>query len=142
MDDLSSEAIKIYQRGWCSHVDVVLIDGLLGAREAGGVAIRPFDYEKFSRIETVTLNANSGQSEVFEKFLKDQIGKPYDNLAIVAFALERNWRSPNSWFCSELVTAALEECLWFSSPISNSFNTITPRDLLLIVSGWAAPQAP
>src|SRR5215470_8798093 len=34
--------------------------------------------------------------------------KPYDKLAIVAFAVNRDWRSPDVWFCDELVAAGLE----------------------------------
>ena len=34
--------------------------------------------------------------------------KPYDKLAIVAFAVNRDWRSPDAWFCDELVAAGLE----------------------------------
>ena len=37
-----------------------------------------------------------------------QVGKPYDKLAIVAFAVNRDWRSPDAWFCDELVAAGLE----------------------------------
>jgi hypothetical protein len=29
-------------------------------------------------------------------FLKEQVGKPYDKLAIVAFAFNRDWRSPDA----------------------------------------------
>ena len=34
--------------------------------------------------------------------------KPYDKLAIVAFAVNRDWRSPDAWFCDELVAVGLE----------------------------------
>jgi hypothetical protein len=91
-------------RGWCSHVDSVMDDGrLLGARSDGGVQIRPPNYEKFSGVEPVVLAAPYYKERAYSGFLKAQIGKPYDKPAIVAFAFNRDWRSPDAWFCDELV---------------------------------------
>jgi len=40
-------------------------------------------------------------------FLRSKIGKKYDTFAIIGIAIERNWRDPNEWYCSELNEAAL-----------------------------------
>lgn len=144
MSALSSDVIKIFERGWCSHCDAVMPDGsLLGARsdvvggKPAGVQIRPPSYEVWTRIERVSLEATPEQEAAFYAFLREQIGKPYDSIAIAAFAIGRDWRSPNSWFCSELQAAALEASKWFPKPLSSVANEITPRDLLLVVSPWA-----
>ena len=141
---LSSEAIKLFERGWCSHVDAVLPSGeLLGARsdvvggQPPGVQIRPQSYETWSSTKTVELLAPAVMENKFLDFLHDQLGKPYDKTAIIAFAVGRNWREQDSWFCSELIAAALEACLWFPAPLSDVTNHITPRDLLLLVSPWS-----
>lgn len=143
-DGISSGAIKAFERGWCSHVDAVLPDGtLLGARSdtiggaPPGVQIRHPDYELWTATETLQLLSPAVMENRFTDWLHDQIGKPYDKEAILAFAVGRDWRQPDSWFCSELMAAALEECGWFPHPLSDIASHITPRDLLLLVSPWA-----
>lgn len=148
MSDIGSRAIQLFERGWPSHVDIVLGDGrLLGARSDSvggmppGVQVRPANYETFEKVERVVLRATAEQETRFLNFLQAQIGKPYDSTAILAFPLRRDWREPDSWFCSELAAAALEACGWFPSELSSPSNEITPRDLLLMVSGFAEAEA-
>lgn len=145
--DPASECIRIFERGWCSHVDAVLPDGtLLGARSDAvggkppGVQIRPPGYAIWPQRVVVSLAAPADVESRWQTFLLAQIGKPYDMLAIAAFAAERDWRERDSWFCSELQAAALEWCKWFPAPLPQSANEITPRDLLLAVGGWALPD--
>lgn len=142
--NLAGEAIRIYSRGWASHVDVVMDDGaLLGARsdvigdKPSGVQIRPANYETWTRTQVVKLASAAPVTAAFTAFLQSQIGKPYDEMAIVAFAVQRDWRTEDSWICSELVAAALEKCEWFPKPLADSANEVTPRDLLLTVSPWS-----
>ncbi len=135
-DDLGAEAIRIFSRGWPSHVDAVLPDGaLLGAR-LDGVRIRQPGYAAFARVERIELAVTPQEHDAFHAFLSDQLGKPYDKLAIAAFPAERDWRENDAWFCSELIAAALERCGFFPKPLANPANEITPRDLLLLVSPW------
>lgn len=139
--DPASEAIKLFSRGWPSHVDAVLSDGsLLGARLDGGVAIRRPNYEPFDRVQRIVLDTAPALEGRFTDFLRQQLGKPYDKLAIAAFAVQRDWRQPDAWFCSELQAAALEACGFFPQPLANPANEITPRDLLLLVSPWRATE--
>lgn len=146
---LASKAIEIFERGWASHVDAVLPDGfpgagmLLGARSDAvggmppGVRIRPFGYEIVDRAVTVALACSPAVEGKWVQFLMGQCGKPYDELAIAAFPADRDWRETDSWFCSELQARALEVCGFFPAPINTPANEITPRDLLLMTSGWA-----
>lgn len=136
--DPASLAIKLFERGWAAHVDAVMPDGtLLGARFSGGVAIRPPNYITATKVERVSLNTTQQEEDDFYAFLKTQLGKPYDVKAIAAFAVERDWREPDSWFCSELQARALEVCGFFPRPLANAVNEITPRDLLLVISPWS-----
>ena len=141
---MGSRAIQIFSRGWPSHVDHVLGDGtLLGARSDSvggkppGVQIRPANYEVWTKTQSIRLNATAAQETAWLNFLTAQIGKPYDFEAIAAFAIDRDWRNPEKWFCSELAAAALEACKWFPKPLASVANEITPRDLLLVISSWA-----
>jgi hypothetical protein len=86
--DPDSWAIRTFQRGGCSHVGSVMDDGrLLGARLDGGVQIRPPNYEKFSRVERVVISVPYYKERAYWDFLKAQVGKPYDKLAIAALLL-------------------------------------------------------
>jgi hypothetical protein len=57
---------------------------------AGGVQIRPPNYEKFSRVERVVISVPYHKERAYWEFLKAQVGKPYDMKAIVAFAVNRD----------------------------------------------------
>ena len=116
-DQLSSKMIAWFSSGHFSHVDAVMPNGdLLGARNdkvgnrPAGVQIRKPEYAEFSRKVVMTIASNQQQEDEFYKFLKLQIGKPYDKEAIWAFAFNRNWREDDSWICSELQSAAGEFC--------------------------------
>ncbi|HLH94988.1 MAG TPA: hypothetical protein VKW08_07710 [Xanthobacteraceae bacterium] len=136
--DVVSAGIRVGEYGyWATHVEAVMPDGTyLGAHFDGGVQARSPDYDKssFTREQFIRLPCNAAQSESFNRFLQAQIGKPYDIEAIAALVAGRDWRSPDSWFCSELQAAALEACGWFATRLASSVAKITPRDLLLILS--------
>ena len=140
--DLGADLIKYFGHGaGFSHVDAVLPDGsLLGARSdvcqgvPPGVQIRPPLYADFARTLRVSLDATDTQLHGFNNFLQGQIGKPYDMEAIIGFAVGRDWRAPDSWFCSELQGAALEACGWFPFALATPANKLDPDDLLLALS--------
>jgi hypothetical protein len=132
---LDSALIRAYGHGWCSHVDAVLEDGnLLGARLAGGVAVRAPGYASFSRSQIVEMPCAPGIAEAFYGFVRSQVGKRYDLLAIAAFAVDRDWRDDNAWFCSELAGRALEVSRYFEHRLATQANRLTPPDLLLLCS--------
>lgn len=163
-NDLISNAIRAGERdGWCTHVEAIMPDGtLIGAHIDGGVEARPADYDKGTRTKEliVELSADDAQESAFTRFLGHQLGKPYDTTAVIGLGLSavmpflgyvvvaigstlglnqiahkgRDWREPDSWFCSELIAAALETCGYFRR-LSAADNHILPRDLLLILSG-------
>jgi uncharacterized protein YycO len=115
---------------------------LLGARSdtvgnaPAGVQVRTPDYEKWSMVERVKLEVTATQESIYWDFLNDQIGKPYDKLAIFAFAFGRDWRDPKAWFCDELVLAGLERCRFFPQKLPIEVNRLTPRDAYLLTSPW------
>lgn len=138
-NDPLSNMIRFGERdGWATHAEAVLPDGsLLGAHIDGGVQIRAAGYDKITttRELIVEITAVTPDAEVaFYAFCHQQVGKPYDVTAIVGFALNRDWRQSDSWFCSELMAAALETCGYLPK-LSAADNHISPRDLLLVLSG-------
>lgn len=124
-----------------SHVDIVLPDGqLLGARsdEVGGrpagVQARDSTYVGENKTIRVSIAGSTPQHEALAlEFAKSQIGAPYDSEAIAAFVVGRDWREPNTWFCSELAARVLElaGCV---KTLAAPANKVTPAALLLVVS--------
>jgi hypothetical protein len=142
--DLSSEVIRLFGHSPFSHVDAILSGGsLLGARDEenmgvpAGVRIRPAGYAKFAITKVVILPTTPECAAAFYAFLQSQLGKPYDETAILAFVIDRDWRNPDSWFCSEIIAAALEHAKYFSFCLAAPNNKITPPDLLLALSARA-----
>jgi uncharacterized protein YycO len=147
--DLASSAIALFSAGYFSHVDAIVPTAsglaLLGSRndEVGGkpagVQIRPFGYAPVKRSLVLSVTATAEQETAWLKFLTAQIGKPYDKPAIWAFAFGRDWREPDSWFCSELQAAALESCGIVKSLVFPP-NKVTPAELAQIVSALGATE--
>jgi hypothetical protein len=153
--EFSSTLIRELCHSPFSHVDIVVdrantgYDGLLGASDSPkapyftgnphGVAIRPFDYQIFGRRSTAFLKASPEVEAKFYQLALSQLGKPFDNHALVAFLKPgtsdaRDWRSDDLWFCSEFGAWCLEMAKWFPWEILVSKGKISPADLLLLVN--------
>lgn len=133
-DDLVSALIR--DKTWCdySHVEFVLDDGsTLGAHFDGGVAIRPADYSKFTKLQLFVIPCTPEQKEAILYFANFQLGKPYDTEAIAGMVAHRDWSDEGKWFCSELVTAAFHYGGLPLIRVPDNVDRITPRDLLLSV---------
>ena len=134
------EIRRVSQGFWATHAECEIDGKLIGARSYGVSVAEPgYDKGTFECELYVELEATSEQDAAFTEFVKAQVGKPYDKAAIFAMAeafvttRQRDWRSPDSWFCAELMCAALEHCGWLR-PIATAVNHITPRDLVLVCS--------
>lgn len=141
INDIGSALIRAFDHGAFSHVDAIAPGGsLLGARNdalggmPAGVQLRGPGYAAFSATKRVDLETTPECAMWFYDFLNKQIGKPYDETAILAFAVDRDWREPDSYFCSELIALALEAAKYFSFPLCAPANKLTPADLLLVLS--------
>lgn len=124
-----------------SHVDILLDDGtLLGARSDAiggkppGVQIRPPGYDQWTKQVIIAAPCTSEGKAAALAFAHAQIGKAYDKTAIAGFAVDRDWRTPDEWFCSELAGVAAEtggvvEQLYVSA------NKFMPGPLAITLSG-------
>lgn len=135
-----SSLISWFSDGHLSHVDALMPDGkLLGARSdvvggGDGVLERPNPYEKVAKIVTYDIPATLIEESAFYAFLRAQLGKAYDHMAIFSFAIARNWRDDDEWYCSELQAAALEDAGILTKTLFLSVNKITPVMLATLVS--------
>jgi uncharacterized protein YycO len=125
-----SKFIEFWTWGDWSHVDIKTSDGWLGARANGGVKIRPWDYCSYEKqeIRSITLSPNIEHNIM--NWYYQQIGKPYDFMAIAGMPFRTDWRNDSSWFCSELAIAGFNQ---FGIELLNVnyLNRVTPRDLYL-----------
>lgn len=125
---IGSRLIRLATWSEYSHVDAVLRDkSLIGALYGKGVV----RYDLSSRLENSTeycFRAVGGDPNLFEEYLKSQLGKPYDLEAVFGIMFRRDWAEDSKWFCSELVAAALVAA--GVEAVQKKFGRITPQDLL------------
>ena len=128
---VASAVLHWFDHSWCSHVDVVYDDEkfpLFGAMLLGGVTFRPNQgFIKTLRVELPTTKTIKME---FDHFMVCQKGKPYDLNGIWSFAINRDWREDDTWYCSELIAAGLEKSGFLKYPLYT--DQITPQELLLI----------
>lgn len=145
---IGSWAIREFTRCAYSHVDVVADNGMAlcsyeqpvtmdGQTIPAGVYWRPNGYGVFSAQLTLTVPCTQAQQDTFWTFMEAQIGKPYDWIGILGILSSRDWRQPDSWFCSELVAAALEQSK-IINPLSSPTNWISPRDVLMVAQAMGS----
>jgi hypothetical protein len=141
---ISSRSIAWFSAGHFSHVDAVMPGGyLLGARSdrvghrPPGVQVRPPAYETWKERVVMSLEVQETKARAFFAFLNGQIGKPYDKTAIFGFAAGRDWREEDSWFCSELQTAAIEAAN-ITPALYAPAAKITPAGLAIVLSAIGA----
>lgn len=145
-----SDTIKRFEYGfWASHVEAVMPEGgIISADMDKGVARFPLDYNAgaFDQELYLTIETTQVIADKFYAFIRSQLGKPYDTKAVLGIGLGRDWRDPGQWFCSELDASGLCECGIFPAHLADDLNHVTPRDLLLILSGRVdvsmSPSAP
>lgn len=148
-------ASKLISRGqlgssYPTHVEWRMDDGrFLGAHLEGGVMIRATDYDaqEWLRQQVIDVPCSDTQLAAAASFLRGEIGKSYDFDAIAAmaagamFGLEREWRAPNSWFCSELIARALEVA-GIVHPLPVNLNHVTPLMLYCVCGALTNVGAP
>ena len=149
--DLVSSAIRGGEMGfWASHVEALMPDNtLLGAHYVGGVQSRPRDYDQgqWTKDLYVTIPCTDKEALRFESFLRSQIGKPYDTVAIGEMALGAltgeapDWTQSPAWICSALQTAALLSAgIIYAAP--TTVRLATPRDVLCMCASLTVLDDP
>lgn len=122
-----------------SHVEVLTEDGshYIGAHLDGGVQARPVGYDKgqFSAELLLPLTTTPAQDRIIYDFMTSRIGEPYDWQAILGFIVPEHFHVPNHVICSALATLAARKSQWLPWPVAAPAHLISPRDLLLIISG-------
>lgn len=106
---LGSWLIRAFTWSRWSHVAIVDHDEVIESTlKRGGVRARSLmDFlSEYQHVEMVEWNVPDEAAAL--RFLRAQIGKPYDWTALVGFLLRRDWAEDDSWFCNELAEAAAQ----------------------------------
>ena len=85
-------------RGGVSHVDKGNLLANLSANHKDGTVVDLF-----------TIEATTEQAEVFEAFLLEQVGMPYDLSSVFRFLIHKPASLDGKWFCSELASCGLSK---------------------------------
>jgi hypothetical protein len=154
-NDPVSEGIRLRENFWASHVEAVTPAGnglgpnglgpkYLGAHADGGVQARDPGYDAAilrQELFVELAETTPGQADEFYAFLNRHIGEPYDFESILGFLVpDVAAHQSRHIICSALQTLALRQCGWFAAPLVEPAHKISPRDLLLILSGRVAVQ--
>lgn len=95
--------------GW-SHNAIILPDGnsTIEAQWPKGVVYGNLGAlgERASKLQIVSIDQVPDPTAVY-RFAEKQVGKRYDTWGVLGLGLRREWDDPESWWCSELVEAAL-----------------------------------
>jgi hypothetical protein len=153
----TSAAIRRLTHSPFSHMDLILSgqhaidlavpDGsALGASDQGvhsacfkgnpcGVGIRPSEYQPFGLRRRMILETDKATEIIAAA--ATQLGKPFDSSGLWDFVEDsfpgaRDWRSADSWWCSELGIWSLEQGGFFPTLLSWPKNRVSPTDVLLI----------
>ena len=109
-------AIRWFTKSKATHIEFCIKPGeftpggYLGARIAGGVALRPWGYcndvidEWFGAVA-----CTSEQEKKVIEFAISQLGCWYDLTDILGLITNTNLAFPRTWICSQLVDTAMEE---------------------------------
>ncbi len=130
-DGFIAHGIDFITRGVVCHSEFVFGDVTFGSRSDDGVKYRPLDVYPVDIRSTIP--ATDAQYTKLLAFLHAQQGKGYDALGDVGILTDQDWHDDRKWFCSELVTAALEYAE-IIKPIHSAVNHITPEDVLIYLS--------
>ena len=126
---LISKAIRFITWSDFSHCDFVLPEGgFLGAVPGKGTVLHDTKYPVEKYFKVVFPEGSKVNPAKILAFARAQVGVGYDYLGVVGFAFHKNWQLDTSWFCSELITAAIEtEYVLFNEKPWK----ISPRDLAI-----------
>lgn len=102
--------LRIFTLSKFSHMAVLLDDNTVIEAAAFKGVVRG-SFENFTKIydRVIIQDLPLPNEEAAISFLLEQIGKPYDWTAIFGIVFRNGkWTDPDSWFCSELVEAAVK----------------------------------
>lgn len=120
-----------------SHTEMLSRDGksYIGAHIDGGIQARPVGYDASSMKAEVLIDLGPEGDDAAFAYMESKIGEPYDWKSIVDFLLPINWHQYNHVICSAFMALTLRKKSFFPYRLAVPAHMISPRDLLLTISG-------
>lgn len=127
-DNMGGRILRLFLMSKWNHVAIQIGNTVYeSVSGAGVVKHQPAEFAKaWDKVSSVEVYVPSQLSVL--RFLNDQLGKPYDWKAILAFPFRGSWQDRSGWFCSELVYEGLRVGGGLVSDRLPA-NRVTPRDL-------------
>lgn len=104
---LGSWLIRLATWSRWSHCAVLDGDHVIDATFKHGVARRRMADWSAEYPEQCVLHVPVPAEQAAKEWLRQQVGKAYDWSAVLGFITRADWADDESWFCSELVEAAI-----------------------------------
>ena len=125
-----SALIRLFTFSKWSHVAIEYNGVVIDSTSVDGVAASSL--KRFMATHrSIHMEELTGVDEdAVWRFLKSQVGKEYDFMAIFAFPFRKSWQSNDKWFCSEVAAAAIMKG---GRKLKVSANGITPHRLWLML---------
>lgn len=125
-----SRLIQWGTRGEFDHVDIVMSDGaLIGAHLFGGIKKTKMKDINFFKTKRYEIEVSEGTII----WVKQQIGRKYDIMAILGFIFKIPVRETTASICSAFAFDVIEKSSAFYSNTDFNSAEISPRDLHLIL---------
>ena len=105
----AGKLVKWWTNSMFDHVEICLGDRkVIGARPNDGVKVRDISSFEEDRwcLTRPAVNLSDGDKDIIINFALSKVGKKYDWLGILGFAIDRDIDNPNRYFCSEFVSKA------------------------------------
>ena len=129
--DLYTKAIKFWTRQEQIHVEIIVGDIWLSSTLGKGVRVKPLGPLKSNYVYQKLPNTHltDAQYKIFMSWADAQNGKKYDMTGIIfSQIIPVRFDDKKKWFCSELVTKALQ-ILGYQEVLELYPQEVTPGDL-------------
>lgn len=139
-DDIGGFLIRLFTWSKWNHVAIEVNGYVYEAVSGGGV--RRIKARAYPHVwsQSTPVNLWVRNHAAAETFLKLQVGKPYDWLALLSWPIRSTWQSPHRWFCSELAAKALRHAGY--TYIGEKAHRVTPEDLWEALGAEPEPNHP
>ena len=133
-NDFTGHLISLWTGYDYTHAQIVFSDNMVGSSWKDGVQYKRFQDVIINPRLFKFIEIDNSEERKVREFINSQLGKPFDWYGILlsqVLPLKRD--HPHSWFCSEIVVAALQQA--YPESFLNRYHpaSISPGKLMNIM---------